>query len=53
MDGALGFWNALREVVGATKVAALLVPQNGQCAERDAEVGSGQGKGPSARHLAG
>jgi hypothetical protein len=32
---------------------ALLVPQARQCSERDAEVGSGQGEGPSARHMAG
>ena len=44
-DGALacaarGLWCHQR--------TALLVPQNGQCSERDAQISSGQSKGPSA-----
>jgi transposase-like protein len=52
-DGALGFWNALREVFWCNERTALLVPQNRQCAQRDAEVRSGQSQRPSPRHLAG
>jgi transposase-like protein len=36
-DGALGFWNALREVFPTSR-AALLVPQTRQRPRRDAEI---------------
>jgi hypothetical protein len=42
-DGALGFWAALREVFGGDQGAALLVPQDGECAFRVAEVGASGG----------
>lgn len=41
-DGALGFWAALREVFGET-CETVLVSQNWQCAERNAEIGAGKG----------
>ena len=43
-DGALGFWNALREVFPADQGAALLVPQDGQCPGRAAEVRAPRGE---------
>ena len=46
-DGALGFWGALREVFPAGQGGSLLVPQDGQCPGRAAQVRSpGRQEGP-------
>ena len=37
-DGALGFWNGLREVFPADQGGPLLVPQDGECPGRAPEV---------------
>ena len=50
-DGALGFWAALREVFPQTRAAAVLVPQDGECACRAAEVGAPGGDQGDAGHL--
>jgi transposase-like protein len=39
-DGALGFWGALREVFPQGQGGPVLVPQDGQCPGRAAQVGS-------------
>ena len=52
-DGAPGFWKALREVYGETRVAALLGPQDRQCAQPDAQEPAGQSQGSPSRYLDG
>ena len=43
-DGALGFWDALREVFPAGQGGPLLVPQNGKCPGCAAQVGPSGGE---------
>ena len=52
-DGALGFWKALPQVFPATKRAALLDAQDGQCAEQTPQTLAGQREGPAASGLDG
>ena len=50
-DGALGFWNALREVFPAGQGGPLLVPQDRQCPGRAAEVRAPGGEEGPGRDL--
>ena len=52
-DGAMGFWKALDEVFPGHAASAVLGPQDRQCPEQVSEVHAADGKGRSARDLAG
>ena len=52
-DGGLGFWGALRKVFPQNPRAALLGPQDGQCAEQASQGRAAQGESHATRHLDG
>ena len=52
-DGALGFWKALGEVYGETRVQRCWVHKTAKRAQPDAQEPAGQSQGPPARYLEG